>query len=154
MAKRKATPKAIRDQLLVEAMHRCCLCPEHHDVTDLHHIVPISEDGPNTEDNLLMVICPTCHAKIHRFRRSYTADQLPMYKERWVRLCGLGLPLDMRMKEAFDYTKPPTPPQMPPGIPRRPRTGLVRWPAPPLRGRLPGGGTAAGEDWITETLKH
>ncbi len=39
-------------------MHRCCLCPEHHDVTDLHHIEPISEGGPNTEDNL-MVICPT-----------------------------------------------------------------------------------------------
>ena len=48
MARRKRIPKAVRDKLLVEAMHRCCLCPEHHDVTDLHHIVPINEDGPNT----------------------------------------------------------------------------------------------------------
>ncbi|MFQ6101745.1 MAG: SH3 domain-containing protein [Anaerolineae bacterium] len=37
MAGRRAVPKAVRDKLLVEAMHRCCLCPEHHDVTDLHH---------------------------------------------------------------------------------------------------------------------
>jgi hypothetical protein len=105
-AKRKAIPKAVRDKLLVEAMHRCCLCPEHHDITDLHHIVPISEDGPNTEDNL-MVICPTCHAKIHRFRSSYTLDQLRMYKERWVQLCALGLPLDVRLAQAFDYTRAP-----------------------------------------------
>jgi len=106
MARRRAIPRAVRDRLLVEAMHRCCLCPEHHDVTDLHHIVPISEDGPNTEDNL-MVVCPTCHAKIHRLRNRYTPEQLRMYKERWVRLCGLGLPLDVRMARAFDYTRPP-----------------------------------------------
>ena len=108
MARRKAIPKAVRDRLLVEAMHRCCLCPEHHDVTDLHHIVPISEDGPNTEDNL-MVVCPTCHAKIHRIRNRYSHEQLRMYKERWVRLCALGLPLDARLAQAFDYTRPPEP---------------------------------------------
>ena len=45
MAKRKKTPKDVRNQVLVDAMHRCCLCPEHHDVTDLHHVVPISEGG-------------------------------------------------------------------------------------------------------------
>ena len=139
MAKRKAIPKAIRDKLLVDAMHRCCLCPEHHDVTDLHHIVPISEGGPNTEDNL-MVICPTCHAKIHRFRRSHTLDQLRMYKERWVRLCGLGLPLDVRISQAFDYTKPPTPPQMPPGIPPPP-TPYIATPTRPRNTSSGGSGS-------------
>ncbi len=108
MAKRRAIPTAVRDRLLVEAMHRCCLCPEHHDVTDLHHIVPISAGGPNTLDNL-MVVCPTCHAKIHRIRNRYTIEQLRMYKERWVRLCALGLPLDVRLARAFDYTRPPEP---------------------------------------------
>lgn len=115
MAKRKAIPKAVRNKVLVDAMHRCCLCPEHHDVTDLHHIVPISEDGPNTDDNL-MVICPTCHAKIHRIRNRYTPEQLRMYKERWVRLCAQGLPLDVRLARAFDYTRLP-PPSIAPGLP-------------------------------------
>jgi len=97
-SKRKRLPKEIKDRLLVDAMHRCCLCPQHEDVTDIHHIVPISEDGPNTEDNL-MVVCPTCHAKIHRIRGRYTPEQLRMYKERWVSLCAKGLTLEERLAE-------------------------------------------------------
>jgi hypothetical protein len=111
MAKRKAIPQSARDKVLVDAMHRCCLCPEHQEVIDLHHVVPISEGGPNTEDNL-MAVCPTCHAKIHRIRNRYSADQLRMYKERWVQLCALGLPLDLRLAQAFDTSKPP-PSEMP-----------------------------------------
>ena len=112
MTKRTKIPKAMRDKLLVDAMHRCCLCPEHHDIVDLHHLVQISEDGPNTEENL-MAVCPTCHAKIHRIRNRYTPDQLRMYRERWVRLCAQGLPLDVRIAQAFDTTQPPTPTQTP-----------------------------------------
>jgi len=119
MAERKHVPKPIRDKLLVDAMHRCCLCPEHQDITDLHHIWAVSEGGPDTEENL-MAVCPTCHAKVHRIRGRYTPDQLRMYKERWVRLCQLGLPLDTRMAMAFDHTRPPVEPQMPPGMPPPP----------------------------------
>jgi hypothetical protein len=105
MAKRKAISKVVRDRLLVDAMHRCCLCPEHADVTDVHHIVPISEDGPNTADNL-MVVCPNCHRKIHSIRSRDNPEQLRMYKERWVRLCALGLPLGVRIAQAYDHTRP------------------------------------------------
>ena len=111
MAKRKKIPRALRDKLLVDAMHRCCLCPEHHDVTDLHHVVPISEGGPNTEENL-MVICPTCHAKITRLRARYTVEQLGMYKQRWVTLCWRDLPPDVRLAQASDHTRPPLPPEI------------------------------------------
>ena len=89
--KRKAISQSIRDKLLVDSMHRCCLCPQHEDITDLHHIVPVSEKGPNTEDNL-MVVCSNCHAKIHRIRGRYTVKQLQMYKERWVNICALRIP--------------------------------------------------------------
>ncbi len=109
MAKRKKVPQPVQDQLLVEAMHRCCLCPEHADVIDLHHIEPISEGGPNTEDNL-MVVCPNCHANIHRLRIRYTSRQLRMYKERWVRLCAHDLPLDQRLAQAYSYDQPPPEP--------------------------------------------
>jgi len=97
--KRKHIAREIRDKLLVEAMHRCCLCPQHEDITDIHHIVPISEKGPNTEENL-MVVCVLCHAKIHRIRTMYTPTQLKMYKERWVNLCAMGLTLEERLKNA------------------------------------------------------
>ncbi len=117
MTERKAIPKKVRDKLLVEAMHRCCMCPEHHDLTQLHHIEPISEGGPDTEDNL-MAVCGTCHDKIHRRDRSYSPEQLRMYKERWVQLCALGLPLDARLAQAYDVSKPL--PSMPPGFPLPP----------------------------------
>ena len=120
MANRKAIPKAISDKLLVDAMHRCCLCPEHQDLVDRHHIDPISEGGPDTEDNL-MAVCPTCHGRIHRIRGMYSPEQLKMYKERWVQLCALGLPLDIRLAQALDITKPPQAPKMPPGIPPPPQ---------------------------------
>jgi tetratricopeptide (TPR) repeat protein len=128
MTKRRPIPTDVRNKVLVDAMHRCCLCPEHQEVVDLHHVVPISEGGPNTEDNL-MAICPTCHAKIHRIRIDYTVDQLRMYKERWTRLCALGLPLDLRMAQAFDVTRPPAPLHVPPGIPPPP-TPYVAHPYP------------------------
>jgi len=98
-SKRKRVPKKIKDRLLVDVMHRCCLCPKHEDMTDIHHIVPINEKGPNTEENL-MVVCPNCHAKIHRIRGRYTQEQLRMYKERWVNLCAKGLTLEERLAEA------------------------------------------------------
>lgn len=96
---RKTLSRKIKDKLLVDAMHRCCLCPQHEDITDIHHIVPISEKGPNTEENL-MVVCPTCHAKIHRIRTMYSPTQLKMYKDKWVNLCARGLTLEERLKDA------------------------------------------------------
>lgn len=90
---RKGISTKIKDELLVKAMHRCCLCPQHEDITEIHHIIPIREKGPNTEENL-MVVCPTCHSKIHRIRKMYTPDQLKMYKEKWERLCAQKLPLE------------------------------------------------------------
>ncbi len=103
--KRKRIDKKIRNKLLVDAMHRCCLCPQHEDITDIHHIVPINEDGPDTEENL-MVVCPTCHVKIHRIRTMYNIEQLKMYKDRWVSLCAKGLTLEERLKEAPGIEQP------------------------------------------------
>jgi len=118
MQRRKTIPKDIADRLLVDAMHRCCLCPEHHDITDKHHIIAISEGGPDAQDNL-MVVCPTCHAKIHRIRGRYNPDQLRMYKERWVALCRLGLPLDVRLAQACNVEAPP--PTAAPSVPLAPQ---------------------------------
>ncbi len=103
--KRKAIPKDIKDKLLVDSMHRCCLCPQHENITDLHHIIPISQRGSNVEDNL-MVVCPTCHAKIHRIRTRYTVKQLRMYKERWIERCAKGIPVEMLVPSLHNHTPP------------------------------------------------
>jgi hypothetical protein len=69
--------KAIRDQLLVEAQHRCTICSER--CFEIHHIVEQSEGGNDQPDNLI-VMCPNCHQ--HRYHRcgEFTRDQLRMYK--------------------------------------------------------------------------
>ncbi|HUV80206.1 MAG TPA: tetratricopeptide repeat protein [Candidatus Bathyarchaeia archaeon] len=109
-SQRGTLSREIKDALLVEAMHRCCLCPQHEDITEIHHVVPIREGGPSTKENL-MVVCPNCHAKIHRIRTMYTPKQLKMYKERWVDLCAKGLPLEERMIKA-----PGMPLSLPPSL--------------------------------------
>jgi len=86
LPKRKAIPKKIKDKLLVEARHRCCLCPEHPIITNAHHIIPISGGGPNTKENLVLV-CGTCHDYIHRIPNLYTPEQLREYKRRWAEFC-------------------------------------------------------------------
>lgn len=72
-----AISKRTRDQLLVEARHRCTICSEK--CFELHHIVEQAEGGDDSPDNLI-VLCPNCHQ--HRYHRSaeFTRDQLRLYK--------------------------------------------------------------------------
>ncbi len=66
MTKRKAIPKKLRIDVLTEAGYRCAV-PTCRGiiVIDMHHIVPVAEDGPNELANLL-ALCPTCHALFTR----------------------------------------------------------------------------------------
>lgn len=74
-----AIVKAIRDQLLVEARHRCTICAEK--CFEIHHIIEQAEGGTDDAENLI-VLCPNCHQ--HRYHRSseFTRDHLRLYKQR------------------------------------------------------------------------
>ena len=73
-----AVPKKVRDELLVEAQHRCTICSER--CFEIHHIVEQSEGGTDDPENLI-VLCPNCHQ--HRYHRcgEFTRDQLRLYKQ-------------------------------------------------------------------------
>lgn len=73
-----AIAKSIRDQLLVDARHRCTICAEK--CFELHHIVEQAEGGGDEAQNLI-VLCPNCHQ--HRYHRAkeFTRDQLRLYKQ-------------------------------------------------------------------------
>ena len=91
MARRRRVPRGITNKLLTDALFRCCLCPQHTAITiEKHHVLPISEDGDNSEDNLIAV-CGSCHDAIHLARDAgrqiYTPEQLAMCKRRWVERC-------------------------------------------------------------------
>lgn len=66
--RRKSLPVDVRRQVLHEAGYMCAnpICRRVLTL-DIHHIVPLSENGPYTVDNLL-ALCPNCHAMHHRGR--------------------------------------------------------------------------------------
>lgn len=49
----------IKQKVKERAHFKCCLCHETW-ATEIHHIIPESEDGPNEEDNAAP-LCATCH---------------------------------------------------------------------------------------------
>ena len=66
MPRRTTIPQTVRVQVLTEAGYRCAV-PTCRSILalDIHHIVPVAENGPNEPGNLL-VLCPTCHALFTR----------------------------------------------------------------------------------------
>lgn len=63
---RRHIPDSVRRAVLTEAGFRCAV-PTCRAILaiDLHHIVPVSDNGTDTLSNLL-ALCPTCHALHHR----------------------------------------------------------------------------------------
>lgn len=59
---RTAISQKLRREVLTEAGFRCAV-PTCRQILalDLHHIIPVENNGPNTLFNLI-ALCPTCHA--------------------------------------------------------------------------------------------
>ena len=58
-------PEPLRREVLVEAGHRCAIPTCHQHPVDVHHIVPQSEGGPTSFENLI-ALCANCHNRYHR----------------------------------------------------------------------------------------
>ena len=63
---RTSISNSVRIQVLTEAGYRCAV-PTCRTILaiDLHHIIPVADDGNNDPSNLI-ALCPTCHALHHR----------------------------------------------------------------------------------------
>ena len=66
MGKESYISEPIRREVLTEAGYRCAV-PTCRTILalDLHHIVPVSEEGENEPSNLI-ALCPTCHRLFHK----------------------------------------------------------------------------------------
>ena len=76
IARRSALKAVIPQKLLYAFGFRCCVCgwyipqdyesegyqPQHG--REFHHIIPVSEGGNNTLDNIVL-LCPNCHKMAH-----------------------------------------------------------------------------------------
>lgn len=66
MVERTNVPVNIKREVLMEAGYRCAV-PRCRNILalDLHHMVPVAEDGPNEASNLI-ALCGFCHDMYHR----------------------------------------------------------------------------------------
>lgn len=63
----------IKADLLAEHGAACSACPAKmpaDSLIHLHHVIPVSESGPDTRENCVL-LCPNCHAVAHwRYRNT------------------------------------------------------------------------------------
>lgn len=89
---RIAIARDIADVLLVRARHRCCICPEHRRIANIHHI---DQDPANNDPSNLIGLCAECHADAHTvstMRRGLTESQLREYRIAWESICAQAAP--------------------------------------------------------------
>lgn len=95
-------PVSVVREVRLGARDRCCLRGHlileeelnraaESDTLHLHHIIHFSDEGANTEDNL-MLVCPSCHAEIHAQPARYPIEVLREAKRHWIRMRELVPP--------------------------------------------------------------
>lgn len=87
MTERVRWPKSVVDAVLIQSHHRCCICPEHRRVANIHHI---DGDPSNSVESNAVGLCGECHPDVHttsNMRRDITADQVRTYKQAWIAKC-------------------------------------------------------------------
>ena len=84
---RKAIARDLADGILMRARHRCCVCPAHRRISNIHHL---DQDHSNNSPLNLVGLCSECHADAHTtstMRRGLTTAQLYAYKTEWEEQC-------------------------------------------------------------------
>jgi len=79
--------KQVTAKLMVESRETCNRCWESKEV-QIHHIIPISQGGDNSEDNLIL-LCLRCHSQVHTKKmmaQNLSRETLKLYKESWLDL--------------------------------------------------------------------
>ncbi len=85
---RSHIPDSVRQAVLTQAGYRCAvpIC-QNTLALHLHHIIPVCDGGPDTEDNLL-ALCGYCHDLYHR--EIYPLDAIKKWKARLITLNNPG----------------------------------------------------------------
>jgi hypothetical protein len=86
-------PKEVKEIALVKSRRCCCVCHEFAGVyTNVHHIVPEADEGPNTLENAI-VLCLRCHGEAGRYNarhpigNKYSSEELRGHRDAWWKWC-------------------------------------------------------------------
>ncbi len=84
----------IRQEALTRSKRHCCVCQEFAGrSTQVHHIKPEVEGGPDELDNAI-VLCLRCHAEAghynsqHPIGNKYTPKELRQHRDEWWNWCA------------------------------------------------------------------
>jgi len=81
------------DDLLSQCGRHCCICHRFRPIRlQVHHILPVSEDGTDDPDNLI-ALCQTCHSDVHTkvpFTRRFTTQELKQHRDQVIKLVSNG----------------------------------------------------------------
>ena len=73
---REAWPKDVATSILVKCHFRCCVCPDHRRIADIHHI---DGDHSNSIEANGVALCKECHSDAHStstMRRNLRGEHL------------------------------------------------------------------------------
>ena len=89
-------PNHVREDALVKAQRRCCVCHEFAGRSiNVHHIVQEADGGPNDLENAI-VLCLRCHAEAghynprHPLGTKYSPSELVKHRNAWFSSCANG----------------------------------------------------------------
>lgn len=94
-------PHLDKEEALVRSRRYCCVCHEFAGLyTNVHHIIPEAQGGPNTLDNAI-VLCLRCHGEAghynprHPIGNKYSPAELRRHRDLWWERCEqhAGVPL-------------------------------------------------------------
>jgi len=87
-------PPDVVERLLVACHRHCCICHKPAGTKmEIHHILPKSQGGEDTEDNGIP-LCFDCHAEVaaydpqHPKGKRFTPSELKRHKEQWFAICS------------------------------------------------------------------
>lgn len=87
MTKRVEWPKQVATKILTKCHWRCCVCPEHRRIADIHHI---DGDSSNSIEANGVALCKLCHVDAHTtstMQRNLHPDHLIEFKKNWEDVC-------------------------------------------------------------------
>ncbi len=92
-----AFPRKVKEDLLVACHRRCCVCHRSAGTKmQVHHIVPESRGGPNTEENGIP-LCLNCYAEVasynddHPIGTNFSVSELTRHKRQCLRFAPAPL---------------------------------------------------------------
>ncbi len=86
-------PSKVKKEALVRSRRCCCICHEFAGLyTNVHHIVPEAEGGPNDLGNAI-VLCLRCHGEVghynvrHPIGNKYSPEEQRRHRDEWWKWC-------------------------------------------------------------------